>query len=84
MAAEWSIEAELLATIAELVDANTRLFYAAHKSKSAPMPAAIEIPRPHSEQQPKKDPLAVVRALAGISRVRYAPGPQALPPASSN
>jgi len=55
----WTTDTEMLATVAELVDANNRLFYSAHAKKGSSPVKPIKIMRPgklaeEEEQLPRR------------------------------
>jgi hypothetical protein len=80
-AQEWTVTAELLATLCELIDLENRLFFAVHRRKGVPIPPPIKIARPKpGEALPEPEPVATPRELlaflgAGV-RVKYAPTPE--------
>ena len=50
----WDTKDELLATIAELVDAGNRSFFRAHTKDSEPQPKPIKITRPHRAAEERR------------------------------
>jgi hypothetical protein len=52
--AMWDQKDELLASIAELIDANTRTFIRAHSDKSDPQPKPLKITRPHRAKEDRR------------------------------
>lgn len=54
LGAGWGPTQELLATIAELVDAGNRLFFSANSKKGTRLPRPIRIPRPSERRRRRK------------------------------
>jgi hypothetical protein len=80
-AAEWTVTAELLATLCELVDLSNRLFFAANRRKGVAIPPPIKIrrPQPGDVAEPELDkpasPRELLSFLGGVT-VKYTPTPE--------
>lgn len=70
----WTQQIEMLATIAELIDANTRLHFEVNKGKGQTSPPPIRILRPwQPRRQRRQATLAETRAMFGGAPVIGAP-----------
>lgn len=73
LGAGWGPNEELLATIAEVLDAGNRMYFRAHAKKNARLPKALRIPRPSERRRrPKRKATAeeiarMVGAAGGIA-----------------
>lgn len=69
----WDTKTELLATIAELIDQNSRLFIMANSKQGAKPPTPIKIPRPGQIElePPKIDSTAAMSKVWGLGGQVY-------------
>lgn len=71
LGAGWSHDTELLAVMAELIDANTRLHYEINKKKGERTQPPIRIPRPwHRKKKRRKATLEETQAMLGGPTIR--------------
>jgi hypothetical protein len=79
--APWSTGDNLLALIAELVDANTRAFISAYSKPNSPAPKPIKIPRPDDGSGGEAGPVSMSSPEARTffaGSVRYTPPEETL------